>query len=355
MNRIDRYVAVSFIRGLGIVLIILLALFSFLSLSEALEDVGKGSFSTMDALSMTLLGLPALVIELLPVSALLGSLMGLGALANHLELIAMRSLGISPLRVAMAVTKVVLILSILVPVAQNLLIPVLESRVVALQAKTVSGTVLGDGHNELWTRGDAVILRVGRMSYGGIPRDIDIYELGESDQLVRLIRADRAEIGADRVWLLHEVQQTELGDTRIVRRSFDQLEWPGLLSVEQVSALTLPARALPIMELYRYIKRLEATGLNTHHYRIIFFQHLGFPVTLLAMSLLGLPFVMGPVRGLSAGFRVAVGAAVGIVFYLTEKITEDIALILELDPMPVAIGPELLFLGLALLGIRRVI
>ncbi len=355
MSLVDRYVAANFIRGLGIVLMLLLALFSFLSLTEALEDVGQGSFTAVDAFSMTLLGVPALLIELLPVSALLGSLISLGAMANHRELIALQSLGVSPLRVAMALMKVVLIIGILAPAGQYLLIPTLERQVVVLQAKAVTGMILGGGQSELWTRGDASILRVGQLLYGRIPRDIELFELGESGRLVRVIRADQADIGDDGAWLLHGVRQTELQGARIARRYFDHLQWPGLLSAEQISAFILPASALPVPDLYRYIQRLEENGLNAHHFRIILFQQLGFPVTLLAMSILGLPFVMGSVRGLSAGLRVAVGAVVGIVFYLTEKITEDVALILELNPMAAAMAPELLLLGLALVGLRKVV
>lgn len=355
MNLVDRYVASNFIRGLGVVLILLLALFGFLSLTEALEDVGKGSFTTVDAFSVTLLGIPALIIELLPVSALMGSLIGLGAMANQRELIALRSLGFSPLRIAMALVKVVLLVSILAPVVQNLLIPALARQAVALQAKTVTGTFLGDGQDELWTRGDASILHVGKLLHGRLPRDIEIFELDESGRLARLIRANRADIDEDGVWTLREVRQTELQESKIVRRQLDYLVWPGQLSAEQISAFILPARSLPLAELYRYIQRLERNHLNTHHLRIALFQQLSFPVTLLAMSLLGLPFVMGSVRDRSAGFRVAIGAAVGIGFYLADKITEDIALILELDPISAALGPDLILLSLALLGLRRVV
>ena len=160
-------------------------------------------------------------------------------MANHRELTALRSLGFSPLQLAMAVTKVVLIIGILAPAGQNLLIPLLEKRIVALQAKAVAGTVLGSGQSELWTRGDASILRVGQLLYGRIPRDIEIFELSESGLLVKLIKADQADIRNDGVWLLRGVRQTELQGARIVRRYFDHLEWPGLLSAEQVSAFIL--------------------------------------------------------------------------------------------------------------------
>ncbi|MEN8174406.1 MAG: LPS export ABC transporter permease LptG [Pseudomonadota bacterium] len=354
MGLIERYVATNFLKGMAIVLMLLLVLFSFLSLTESLEDVGQGSFTTADAFFVTLFELPALVIELLPVSALIGSLIGLGALANHHELTAMRALGVSPSRVVMAVVKVVLIISILVPALQNLVIPESGERSVALQAKTVGGAIQRGGESALWTRGDASILRVGQLLYGRIPFDIEIYQLTESGRLAMITRAEQADIGQDGEWLLRDVRQTEVKEKGVTSRRLDRLAWPGLVPEEQLSAFIIPARDLPTLKLYRYIERLESNGLNAHYFRIVLYQQLGFPVTMLALSLLGLPFVMGSVRRLSAGTRVAMGAVMGVLVYLAEKITEDVALLLEWDPMPAALMPELLFLVLAAVAIRWV-
>ena len=84
MRKIDRYIGVSFLAGCVPVLLLLLTLFSFLSLSEELEDVGDGAYELVDALLVVAYTLPALAVDLLPVTVLLGGLLGLGALANNL-------------------------------------------------------------------------------------------------------------------------------------------------------------------------------------------------------------------------------------------------------------------------------
>ena len=93
MTLIDRYIVLNFLKAAGAVLVLLLVLFSFLALTDELDEVGQGSFTTVDAIAVVILTLPTRIIDLLPVTALLGSVLGLGALANHSELLALREIG----------------------------------------------------------------------------------------------------------------------------------------------------------------------------------------------------------------------------------------------------------------------
>lgn len=106
MLRIDRYIMTQFLAGIVPVLLLLLALFSFMALAEELEDVGKGGFTLADALLVVFMTTPKRIVELLPVTTLLGGLIGLGAMANHRELIAIRTIGISKLRIGQTVAEI---------------------------------------------------------------------------------------------------------------------------------------------------------------------------------------------------------------------------------------------------------
>src|SRR6202451_3232987 len=79
------------------VLLTLGALFLFISEQS---DIGVGSYSTGDAFLFTLLNLPQLAFELLPIGAMMGALMGLGNLASGSELVVTRASGVSVWRVA---------------------------------------------------------------------------------------------------------------------------------------------------------------------------------------------------------------------------------------------------------------
>ena len=99
MKTIDRYIGSSFLRSFGLVVIILVVLFSFLELLSQLNDVGKGNYLVEDVFLFIGLTLPRRMLDLMPISTLLGSVVALGLLADHGELLAMQAGGISVQRI----------------------------------------------------------------------------------------------------------------------------------------------------------------------------------------------------------------------------------------------------------------
>ena len=353
MTVVDRYIALNFVRASGLVLLLLLALFSFVGLGEELEDVGTGTFTTADAISVVLLTTPKRIVDLLPVSALLGAVLGLGAMANHREIIALRSAGLSPWWLARAPCLVVVGLIVLTLLAQNHLIPTGERQAQEFRSKILVQTTLGNG-TEYWSRHANQFIRVGSVEYGRIPHDIEIYELGPRGRLRRMMLANRADILDERNWLLHGVEEKVLGDESIRYRIVDTFEWQSFLSSKQLSALITPAQALSSTDLYRYIRETEGSGVSTRQYEAIFWRQISMPLAVLAMTLLGLPFVIGSLRTRTAGFRIVLGASVGIGFYLPEQITGQLSVILDIPAAPAALMPSALVLVSALIGLKRV-
>jgi Lipopolysaccharide export system permease LptF/LptG len=98
MKILDRYLAVSILTSTLLVLGVLLALFSFLQFVEALGDVGKQNYQLADAIRYVLLSVPRQAFEVFPMAALLGTTLGLSALAADAELVAIRAAGVSVLR-----------------------------------------------------------------------------------------------------------------------------------------------------------------------------------------------------------------------------------------------------------------
>ena len=88
MNILDRYLIKTVLTSTFLFLFIVLALYGFISLADALKWVGKGTFSISDAFYYTLLTLPRRIYELFPFSVLLGAMMGLGTLNSNSELVA---------------------------------------------------------------------------------------------------------------------------------------------------------------------------------------------------------------------------------------------------------------------------
>jgi len=335
------------------VLMILLSLFAFLTLAEALEDVGKGMFTTFDALTIVGYSLPRLMLDLLPVTALLGVLIGLGAMANNQELTVLRAAGYSVGRIAWPVVEVVIAATVIVLILQFFVVPDLELSAARVRAKTSIETTIVSDEGGSWTRSGNRFVRIGQIIQHGELRDVEIFALGEDAQLEEVMQATSVQVLDGGQWLLRDVTVTDLSSGEITEEHLNSKVWRSFLSAQQTSALIVPVEAMAPLALYRYIRQLDENDLDTHRYRVMLWQQLSIPIGLLAMALLGFPFLLGSGRAISAGQRAAIGGSIGILFYLFEQMIGHFAILFELSPAPAAFAPDLVLLTLALVILRR--
>lgn len=349
---IDRYLMLSMIRGGIPILGLLLGLFAFLTLAEELEDVGKGNFEVIDALNVMVYSLPKISLELLPVTSLIGVLVGLGSLANQQELIALRAAGWSNYRLAQPVLVLALAIITAAIATQQWLIPMLEEQIAGLRANAVEDAEL-EGDSEFWTRNEHQIVRIGGVQFGLMPTDVEIFERNDAGHVTRVLNANRADILSSETWQLWDVTSTEIAadGTRIGR--MESLEWRSVLSPDQMATIITTAAALAPSDLFQYVAHLEENNLDSHRYRLVLWQQLSLPIGILGMALLGVPFVVGSTRAMATGTRISIGVVIGILFYLGERTLGQVALLYGLPPIPLAMGPDLFILVLALYALSR--
>src|SRR5690606_15998125 len=104
-----------------------------------------------NALLFVLMTMPTGIYELLPYVALGGSLIGLGLLASHNELIVIQAVGVSTLRIAWSVMKPTLLVMAFSLILGEYIAPQLEQRAQSTRALIQSGgeainTDHGDWH-----------------------------------------------------------------------------------------------------------------------------------------------------------------------------------------------------------------
>tara|TARA_R110001599_G_scaffold353815_1_gene598809 strand:- start:56176 stop:57267 length:1092 start_codon:yes stop_codon:yes gene_type:complete len=361
MTVIDRYISSNFLGGCLPVLLLLLSLFSFLALSEELEDVGDGSYELVDALLVVMYSLPALTVNLLPVTVLLGGLLGLGALANNLELIALRAAAVSPRRISRPIIGLSLVLIAVVLLFQNLIIPYAEYNAAQLRGKTLieqdrvgfEEDVSGDDNNEFWTRNAGQFIRFGHVRPDRSLAGVEIYQFDSDGALQRMLQTPKAELLYDNTWLLYEVQDTTMAASSSHTQFEDTLLWEALLSQQQTRTLITPISSLAPIDLWKSIARLEQNNMNSESRRVIFWTQVSIPVGILGMALLALPFLVGSTRSVSVGQRIALGGLIGITYYLVQQISGHLAGIMHWNVVLTVLAPSLLVLLIAVVLLRR--
>jgi len=335
------------------VLLGLLGLFGFVELAEQLEDVGKGTFSGLDAMRVVAFALPRMGVDVLPVTCLLGTIVGLGALANQSEIIAMRASGLGLTRLARPLLMLLAVVIVCVAAVLQYVIPDFERRSASLRALALDNLSAGDsGH---WTRSESSLVRVGDIRFGTVPLDIEIYDFDADGQIVRLTQAASADVLRPEEWLLRDVTTIGLGTGDIERHSADSLRWPNRISSEQLAVFMQADHALAPADLAAYIGYLQENNLDAHRYRLLLWQQLTLPISLVAMALLGVLFVTGSTRAIPLGARITLGGAIGIGFYLLERTSTQVALLYQLPAGPASLAPDLLALttAIAVLILKR--
>ena len=119
-----------------------------------------GRYNALSALWFTLLNLPQQAYELLPITALIGSLLGLGSLARGSELVVIRATGVSTQRLAGAAAIAGLILIGVELLLGEVLAPPLHEAAKEQKAFSKFNNVSFGGGSGAWVRDGNLIINV---------------------------------------------------------------------------------------------------------------------------------------------------------------------------------------------------
>jgi len=355
MKIIDLYIGRNFLKYLFICLLVPTVLFRFMEFLSQLDSVGEGTYTVSSALFFVALTTPRRMLDLLPISALLGGIVALGRLADRCELVAMEACGISMLRISSSVLGTCLAVMLLAGITGDTIIPVLEQHARLSRAKALSSREITPVQKGLWARREDSYIHIHNIIGKGAASDIDIFEFDKHRGLKAFIHADRAVIRKGDQWILKDVtRKTVRGNWYISTDRIDCMELRSFLSAEQVGAFELPPDCLSTPDLMQYIDVLRENGQNTDHYLLALWRKFSVPLTTGAMALLSLTFVFGSTREIGAGLRITIGSVVGMVLYFFDQITVYVGQLLGLPPFAIAMTPVALVSGIALIRLRRV-
>ena len=355
MKTIDRHIGSSFLRSFGLVVVILVVLFTFLELLSQLDDAGKGNYQVRDVFLFIGLTLPRRMLDLMPISALLGSVVALGLLADHGELLAMQAGGISVQRICWSMFATGTVLIILTALLAEMVVPPLDQLARKKRARAISGSEFTLTKQGFWSRRGSTYIHVGKAHPGGFANDLDIFEADEKGRLKTYTYAREANIRNKDEWVLKDITRKTFTDAGIKTTRMSGLTIDSFLSTQQIGFFEMPADSLSSSDLYRYAEAMRENGQNADRYRLSLWRKLSVPLSTGAMVLLSLTFIFGFTRRITAGKRIMIGSFVGVVFYSADQVIVHLGLLLSLSPMITAMTPVVLIAGIALWKLRRVV
>lgn len=342
MRLIDRYIGMTIVLSTLTVMAVLLALMSFADFVNELDKVGHGNYGLVQAGEYTLLSMPRTAYVLFPFTALLGSLIGLGMLATHRELVVIRAAGVSLARIIVSVLKVGVLLMAAAILLGEYLAPASEKVAQDLRTRAMAEQVTLSTKTGLWMRDDKNFINIRTVLLDGHVGDVTIYQFDNDHRLHARIHAQSASY-RDGQWLLKNVSRARIGVDGVSSVHVDQAVWKSLLNPELFDVVSVDPEDLSTSGLYQYIRYLRDNGLNARHYELAFWQKLMSPLSTMVMLLISVPFVTGPRRLTSIGQRILVGVLIGMGFHLVNQAVSQSALAYGLNLIVCTTFPTLAF------------
>lgn len=353
MKILDVYIGKAVIGGAFLVICVLLSLFAFIEFIGELDVIGRGDYGAWEAIRYVLLSVPRLTYELMPLAALIGSLIGLGVLASNNELVIMRAAGVSLARISWAAIKAGLLLVVFAIWIGEWVVADAEQSAASLRSSALAGSDslrTGDG---FWTRDKRDFISVRTVMPGGGLLDVRIYEFDTGRALTRISRAKSATY-ANGEWHLTRVSRSTIGPDGVTTERLPELTWRSQLKPDLLDIIAIKPDSLSVSGLYRYIRYLRVNGLSSGRYELEFWSKIALPFATCVMVFAALPFVFGPLRSVGVGQRMLIGVLVGIGFYLINQTVSYLGLVYDLNPVLSAVLPTLLLLVGATLMMRRI-
>ncbi len=353
MNILDRYIVRTILGFVFLVMGVVLILGALFVFIDQQDDIGVGHYTALEALWYTLLNLPQQAFELLPITVLIGSLLGLGSLARGSELTVIRATGVSIVRLAGAGLIAGMILLAIEVLLGEFLAPPLQVAAREEKAFAKYTDLSFGGGGGAWVRDGNLILNVARQSGQRQFGSMQIFELSNDHRLLALGHAVNATAGSDRKWLLGDYTESRFTDDSVQtqapgQRLLQSNVTAGFLGLAAQDPNTLTNRAL-----WQLIEYSRTNSLDAGRYVFAFWSRIARTVAIVFAVLLAIPFVLGSLRSSGAGTRTLMGLMLGIVFFLLQRLIESGTIVFDLNPLVLAWIPTAALRTVTLLLLAR--
>ncbi|MFZ2507618.1 MAG: LPS export ABC transporter permease LptG [Steroidobacteraceae bacterium] len=353
MTLLDRYLARTVLLHTLMVLAVLLALMMLVSLIGQQNDIGVGSYGVDDAFLFIMLTLPQQAYELLPIATLVGAILGLGALARDSELTIVRSAGVSTTRIAASAAIAGIAVAVTMWLLGEYLAPPADKYARHHKMFSKYSELNIAGSSSAWIRQGSRFLNVRQQAANNLFGGVFVYEL-DADHRLRLVgHADSAAQDAAGRWILSKYAETRFETAQVAARAEEREEAGTEINADFLGLAVTRPMALPLRDVYAYVRHLRANDLDSRAWEIAFWSRLARLAAAIVVCIFAVPFALGPLRSAGAGARTVLGIMAGVLLVLLTQTLENSGVVYQLNPLLVAWGPTALMMMIALVAIRR--
>ncbi|MGL4403274.1 MAG: LptF/LptG family permease [Fusobacteriaceae bacterium] len=354
MKKIDIHICKGFLKAFLLSLVAFVNIFLLSQIFRIVKLVSDGKMAGGDSILYIVALLPRIIIDVAPLSILLGGLISMNVMASNLEIISLKTSGIS--------FKRIMIFPVIISFLVSMGIFFLSDRIAPKfyeQTRILRGS---KGDREIPVVKEKAFLR-GKGDYvyymglinreDGYGRNIQFIELNpEFTEIKRIITAPKGIYDRDNnVWILEKANITENnGKETLGVKNFKEVKFDA--APEEFITLEKDSRTLTNKELKETIKDIKAVGGDTKEYIQEIAKRYSYPFASFVICFMGLALGSRYVRGASA-MSIGISIILGYGYYLMGGVFEAISKNGFIDPFIGNWIPNLLFLSLGIYFVNK--
>ncbi|HJV85500.1 MAG TPA: LPS export ABC transporter permease LptG [Noviherbaspirillum sp.] len=366
MKVLDRYVAQEIVSAVLFALIAFLALFAFFDLINELPQIGRGGYQLQHAFLYVALGLPGYVYDLMPIAALIGTIYALAQLGARSEFTIMRASGLSTGMAGWMLAKIGIVFVLITFLFGEFIAPASSEMAERWKLQAQGSNLSQQFRTGLWTKdlirengltGKPIgsrFLNVRTVNPEGQLQGVKFYEFDHDFHMTGVITADHADYQGHNVWRLANVTETSFS-TRSpdISSTVSTVNEPYKDLVSEItpdilSVLFADPDRMSAYGLATYIKHLAENSQNTQRYEIAFWKKLIYPLAVMVMMALALPFAYLHFRAGGVSLKIFIGIMIGVSFQLLNSLFSHLGLLNTWPAFATAVLPSATFLLVAI-------
>ncbi|MEO8389693.1 MAG: LPS export ABC transporter permease LptG [Polaromonas sp.] len=370
MKTIRRLIYGEVLAAIALVALGFLALFFFFDLVDELQYLGKSSgFNAADiyqirhALLYVGLLIPNHLYELLPISVLIGTIFVMARLAQSSEYTILRTSGLGPWRALKLLLTLGALFVVFSFAVGDYVAPASERAAQLLKARYQNKISIGQ--TGAWLKEkqayNTFVVNVKALTPDNEMQGVQIFEFNNKGLIVSTTQAPLASFTTGDAWQLSQATRTEFEvsagasggakpqeNAKVNRATLQNFRWPTDISAEMVSVALLKPERMGTIDLFNYVRHLDANGQTAQRYEIEFWKKVFYPLSCLVMVILALPFAYLHFRSGGIAGYVFAGVMIGISFFLLNNVFGYIGNLRNWQPWLAAATPGLLYMAVSL-------
>lgn len=333
MNLLTRHLGREIYFSIALVFFALIMLFAFMDLIHELGEMGQGQYHLGYVLLFVALTIPGHIYGLFPVAVLVGTIVALVQMSANSELTVYRSSGASVWQMVGALFKIGLPLVILSFVMSEFIAPPSERMAQQLRLKAHNAQIsLKEFRSGVWVKDERSFVNVKNVMPDTSLLNIDIYRFDETYHLQAITNAKRANFIDVGRWQLEEVLETRFSKEGVTINSQPSLEWSSALNPGIFSVLLVVPDQMSAFDLYQYTEHLKDNRQKSARYEIAMWNKLVYPLAVLVMMLLALPFASYHRRAGGSSAMIFMGIVLGLVFHFVGQLFASLGALNDWQP-----------------------